>query len=119
MTRPTSRKRPDAEGYAVGAREWLEASPQGEGRMAAAFDTRFGKPRWLTGSAALRMARRLRESGYRLAAPARELLRPPHRGPLREGRKTGPDLGSGARPAGNGMKPQDYSRRIRFRPPAA
>lgn len=50
MTKPASRQRPGGEGYAVGAREWLEGSPQATGKLAAAFDTRFAKPRWLTGS---------------------------------------------------------------------
>jgi flavodoxin len=85
MTRPTSRQRPDTEGYAVGVREWLEGSPEGEGKMAAAFDTRFGKPRWLTGSAALRIARRLRRTGYRLVAPPESFFVIRTEGPLREG----------------------------------
>lgn len=85
MTRPNSRKRPGAEGYPVGAREWLEGSRQGSGTMAAAFDTRFARPRWLTGSAALRMARRLRRSGYRLIAPPESFFVLHTEGPLREG----------------------------------
>jgi hypothetical protein len=85
MTRPASRKRPHAEGYAVGAREWLEGSRQAKAKMAAAFDTRFGKPRWLTGSAALRIARRLRRSGYRLVAPPESFFVLHTEGPLREG----------------------------------
>ncbi len=32
--------------------------------MAAAFDTRFDKPKWLTGSAAEKLTRRLGERGY-------------------------------------------------------
>lgn len=40
-------------------RGWLQRLP--ERHMAAAtFDTRFDKPRWLTGSAAKRIARRMR-----------------------------------------------------------
>jgi len=85
MTRPTSRKGPEAEGYAVGAREWLGGSQHASGKMAAAFDTRFGKPRWLTGSAALRMARRLRRSGYRLVAPPESFFVLHTEGPLRDG----------------------------------
>jgi flavodoxin len=85
MTRPASRKRPDAEGYAVGAREWLEGPRLASGKMAAAFDTRFGKPRWLTGSAALRIARRLRRSGYRLVAPPESFFVLHTEGPLRDG----------------------------------
>ena len=85
MTRPNSRKRPDAEGYALGAREWLERPRQGAARMAAVFDTRFGKPRWLTGSAALRIARQLGKSGYRLVAPPESFFVLHTEGPLRDG----------------------------------
>jgi flavodoxin len=85
MTRSASRKRSAAEGYAVGAREWLEEPRRGEGKMAAAFDTRFSKPRWLTGSAALRMARRLERRGYRLVAPAESFFVEHTEGPLRAG----------------------------------
>jgi hypothetical protein len=43
-------------------RGWLERLP---GRAAAAaFDTRYAKPRWLTGSAATKIAQRLRRQGY-------------------------------------------------------
>ncbi len=52
-----------------GIREWLSALPEGEGRFAAAFDTRFDKPAALTGSAARGIARRLRHRGYHLIAP--------------------------------------------------
>jgi hypothetical protein len=85
MTRSTSRKRPGAAGYAVGAREWLDATRQAGEKMAAAFDTRFGKPRWLTGSAALRIARRLRRRGYRLVAPPESFFVLHTEGPLRDG----------------------------------
>jgi hypothetical protein len=85
MTKPGSRKRPDAEGYGVGAREWLEGQGQAGGRVAAAFDTRFDKPRWLTGSAALRIARRLRRSGYRLLLPPESFFVLHTEGPLRNG----------------------------------
>jgi hypothetical protein len=44
-------------------RGWLERLPAGRG-MAAAFDTRFDKPRWLTGSAGTKIAQRLRHKGY-------------------------------------------------------
>ena len=43
-------------------RGWLERLPAG--RAAAAFDTRFAKPRWLTGSAATKIAQRLGGKGY-------------------------------------------------------
>lgn len=48
----------------VGLRDWLDRIAPGEARRAAAFDTRLGKPRLLTGSAAHGIARRLRGQGY-------------------------------------------------------
>ena len=53
-----------------GLREWMNALPSGSGRPAAAFDTRFDKPRLLTGSAAKGMSRRLERRGYQLLVPA-------------------------------------------------
>jgi len=50
-----------------GLREWLEDVPPGDGRQAAAFDTRIDKPAVLTGSAARGIARRLERRGLRLA----------------------------------------------------
>lgn len=44
-------------------RGWLERLPAGRA-AAAAFDTRFDKPKWLTGSAAKKIARRMRGKGY-------------------------------------------------------
>jgi hypothetical protein len=44
-------------------RGWLERLPAGRA-AAAAFDTRFDKPRWLTGSAATKIAQRLGRKGY-------------------------------------------------------
>jgi hypothetical protein len=51
-----------------GLREWMDRLPPGEGRLAAAFDTRFDKPVFVTGSAAKGIARRLRKRGYGLVA---------------------------------------------------
>jgi hypothetical protein len=51
-----------------GLREWMDRLPDGTGRLAAAFDTRFDKPAILTGSAAKGIARRFRRLGYRLVA---------------------------------------------------
>ena len=58
---------PEAHGM-PGIREWLDGLPEGEGRLAAAFDTRFDKPRVLTGSAAKGIAKRIARHGYRLVA---------------------------------------------------
>jgi hypothetical protein len=44
-------------------RGWLERLPAGRAN-AVAFDTRFDRPRWLTGSAARKIARRLNGKGY-------------------------------------------------------
>lgn len=97
MTRPASRQRPNTEGYAVGVREWLEVPRHEEGKGAAAFDTRFRKPRWLTGSAALRIARRLRRRGYWLVLPPESFFVEHTEGPLEDGeedraRQWGADL---------------------------
>ncbi|HEX6330328.1 MAG TPA: flavodoxin [Actinomycetota bacterium] len=56
----------DAPTVEPGLREWIEALPAGDGRLAAAFDTRIDKPVVLTGSAAKGIARRLQRRGYRL-----------------------------------------------------
>lgn len=50
----------------IGAREWLDRMPPATGLAAAAFDTRAGKPRLLTGSAAHGIANRLRRHGCTL-----------------------------------------------------
>jgi flavodoxin len=44
-------------------RGWLERLPESD-QKAATFDTRFEKPKWLTGSAATKIARRLERKGY-------------------------------------------------------
>lgn len=49
-----------------GLRDWLGEIPDGAGRLAATFDTRFDKPAWITGSAAKGIAKRLEHRGYRL-----------------------------------------------------
>jgi len=58
-----------AAGAMPGVRDWMNALPSGSGRLAAAFDTRFDKPRLLTGSAAKAIARRLEQRGYHLVCP--------------------------------------------------
>jgi flavodoxin len=44
------------------------------GRRAAAFDTRVDWPRWLSGSAAARMAARLRRAGAQLIVPPESFI---------------------------------------------
>jgi Flavodoxin len=49
-----------------GIREWLAGLPPARRDVVSAtFDTRFDKPRWLTGSAARGATRLLRQRGYR------------------------------------------------------
>src|SRR3954454_21116312 len=79
MSRPSTRKgaadmaaKPDAalklEHFALGkgVREWLDSLGPTRAR-AVAFDTRVKAPRWLTGSAAVAIARRLRGHGAHIA----------------------------------------------------
>jgi len=49
-------------------RDWLETLGRGAGRRAAAFDTRAGGPRILTGSAERGIAQRLGRHGYDVVA---------------------------------------------------
>jgi hypothetical protein len=44
-------------------RNWIDRVPNGSAECAA-FDTRFDKPAWLTGSAAKKIARKLSAKGY-------------------------------------------------------
>ena len=85
LTKPSSRTQPGSQGYSLGVREWLEKAPQGKGRKAAAFDTRFDKPRWLTGSAAVRIGRELGKLGYHLQVAPESFFVPHTKGPLRDG----------------------------------
>ncbi|NUR59542.1 MAG: CBS domain-containing protein [Catenulispora sp.] len=50
-----------------GLREWFEHLGRGDGKRAAAFDTRLSAPPLFTGRASLRIAKRLRKSGFDLA----------------------------------------------------
>ncbi|HEX8861314.1 MAG TPA: flavodoxin domain-containing protein [Actinomycetes bacterium] len=53
-------------GVSPALRTWLQAVEPVDGVRAAAFDTRFAKPRWLTGSAGQVIARRLGRLGFRM-----------------------------------------------------
>jgi hypothetical protein len=57
-----------------GLREWMDLLPTGSRIASAAFDTRFDKPMFLTGSAAKGIAKRLREHGYLQVAPPRSFF---------------------------------------------
>ena len=85
MTKPQSRRQPRSQNYEAGVREWLEAAPPGRGKPAAAFDTRFDKPRWMTGSAAIRIGRELERLGYRMMRPPESFFVLRTGGPLKEG----------------------------------
>jgi hypothetical protein len=112
MSRPGTRASAakQAEGPPVskgdGLREWLASLRNAAPRAAAAFDTRFRKPRPMTGSAARAAERRLRKLGYRIAAPAESFFVSATTGPLLEGeldraQAWGARLGSvAAQPAG-------------------
>lgn len=70
----------------IGLREWLaELSPAAPGTAAAAFDTRFDKPRWLTGSAAQSAVRLLHHKGFIVAEPPESFFVEHTTGPLAGG----------------------------------
>jgi Flavodoxin len=66
-------------------RGWLERLPEGRA-VAAAFDTRFDKPKWLTGSAAKKIARRMRAKGYPIIG-TQSFLVETRGGPLADGER--------------------------------
>jgi hypothetical protein len=68
-----------------GARGWLAELPPGEGRRAAAFDTRIDKPVILVGSAGRTLARRLSRKGFEVVAPAESFFVRDSEGPLEDG----------------------------------
>jgi hypothetical protein len=73
----------EATGVESGVREWLEQLPQSDGtKRAAAFDTRFNKPRIITGGASRGIYHRLRRLGYRFSAPPESFLVSGMTGPL-------------------------------------
>jgi len=67
-----------------GLRAWL-AQRAGDGRRAAAFDTRIDRSAALVGSAARGIAKRLRHQGYELAAGHESFFVADAEGPLAEG----------------------------------
>jgi hypothetical protein len=74
MSRPSTRNTAAADNenaiaqptVTPGLRDWIAGLPRGNGRPAAAFDTRIDKPVLLTGSAAKGIRRRLEHRGYHL-----------------------------------------------------
>ncbi len=72
----------------IGMREWLASVTKGSGTVAAAsFDTRFHKPRWLTGSAARGAQKCLRRLGFRVIVPAESFFVSGTTGPLLDGER--------------------------------
>jgi hypothetical protein len=70
----------------IGVREWLgRLSPGSHLLPAAAFDTKFGKPAWLPGSAARGIAKRLRRLGHLMAAMPKSFYVTGTAGPLADG----------------------------------
>jgi hypothetical protein len=86
----------------IGLREWLADLEGGSARVAAAaFDTRFDKPHWLTGSAARAVDKRLRRLGFRVVSTPESFYVGGTPGPLSDGeveraRRWGERLGAAA-----------------------
>lgn len=91
LSRPFTRKAAKGQAgihpvnLAVGLREFLASIGDGSGRAAAAYDTRFSRPKWLTGSAAAQASRRLRRIGFSVVSEPRSFFVEAMRGPLAEG----------------------------------
>jgi hypothetical protein len=67
-----------------GLREWL-ASRAGDGKRAAAFDTRIEKSALVTGAASREIAKRLRRRGFDVFADPESFFVEDSEGPLAEG----------------------------------
>ena len=72
-------------GASPALRGWLEGLEPAHGVRAAAFDTRFAKQRWLTGSAAHMIARRLGRIGFQLVDDPESFFVAHTEGPLLDG----------------------------------
>lgn len=72
-------------GASPSLRSWLEGLERVRGVQAAAFDTRFAKPRWLTGSAAQVVGRRLGRLGFSLVRAPESFFVAHSEGPLLDG----------------------------------
>ena len=73
---------PAAEGPVL--RDWFDGIGRADGVVAAAFDTRLGKPKVVTGSAARGIAKRLKRHGYRVVGEESFVV-DDGTGPLHEG----------------------------------
>jgi hypothetical protein len=92
MSRPATREgaaKQAAQGVVstgIGLREWLAAVQGGSASVAAAaFDTRFKKPRWLVGSAGRAVEKRLRGLGFRVVTQTQSFYVGGTPGPLLDG----------------------------------
>ena len=72
-------------GASPALRGWLEGLEAARGVRAGAFDTRFAKARWLTGSAARVIARRLGGLGFDLVGDPASFFVDHTEGPLLDG----------------------------------
>jgi hypothetical protein len=72
-------------GASPSLRGWLDGLEQAHGVRAAAFDTRFANPSWLTGSAARVATRRLGRLGFRLVGAPESFFVAHSQGPLLDG----------------------------------
>lgn len=90
MSRPGTRESAAAQAHGelvskgIGLREWLEVLRTDPATAAAAFDTRIDKPR-IPGSAAQKVAKRLRRRGLGVVAPAESFYVIGTDGPLLDG----------------------------------
>jgi flavodoxin len=87
MSRANTRENSSAEGRSqTGIREWIAGlEPARTGARCAVFDTRFAKPRWLTGSAAVRAAKALRRRGFSIVTAPTSFHVTATAGPLASG----------------------------------
>jgi flavodoxin-like protein len=69
----------------IGIRDWLDGLSKGRPLSAAAFDTRFKKPRGITGSAARAAEKRLRKLGFDLVVEPESFFVGKTTGPLLDG----------------------------------
>jgi hypothetical protein len=69
----------------TGVREWLETATRTEQGLAAVFDTRVAKVRWIPKTASSRAARMITDHGYQLVSKPIGFLVEDTRGPLAGG----------------------------------
>jgi flavodoxin len=74
-----------AHGASPVMRRFLDHLPELPGTHVAAFDTRYDKPSWLTGSASGKIVRTLKQHGGRPVAPAESFFVVHSEGPLADG----------------------------------